>query len=249
MNLTTFVLPVVLTLALIIMFVVGLRSLATINRPQPVPPAPASRNAGTRPAQEARSTPIETDEWEANAHWAEHVTPFDVGADEDLPRGRSSFDHDASFAASTHAADVHEELRDALHDASDLFTRQAATQSSTAAAGRSPSSADTLRCPRCQSSRIDTRNRARKAGSTIGSVAGATGAMTAALAGAETGAVVGSIAGPIGTVFGGLAGAVIAGLVGSAAGCAAGSAVGAAIDENVLDNHQCLACSHTFSVK
>ncbi|WP_423760065.1 hypothetical protein [Burkholderia sp. NLJ2] len=51
-----------------------------------------------------------------------------------------------------------------------------------------------IRCPRCLSSRIDTRNRAREAGSTIGSVAGATGGMAAALAGAETGAVVGSIA-------------------------------------------------------
>ena len=105
-----------------------------------------------------------------------------------------------------------------------------------------------IRCPRCLSSRIDTRNVARKAGSTIGSVAGATGGMAAALVGAETGAVVGAFAGPMGSVFGGLAGAVIAGLVGSAAGCAAGSAVGAAIDDNVLDNHHCLACGYVFSV-
>lgn len=253
MNLTTFVLPAVLTLALIIMFIVGLRSLATINRPQPVPPTPVSPRPGPRPAVQETSTPDETDEWEANPQWAEHVAHVDVGTDEDLPRGRSSVDHDASFPGSAHADDIHDESRDALHedlrDVSDLFNHWAPTHTATAATATPPSSTDILRCPRCRSSRIDTRNRARKAGSTIGSVAGATGAMTAALAGAETGAVVGSIAGPIGTVFGGLAGAVIAGLVGSAAGCAAGSAVGAAIDENVLDNHQCLACGHTFSVK
>jgi len=252
-NLTTFVLPAVLTLALVIMFVVGLRSLATINRPQPVRPTPVSARPGTRPAQHTTSTPDEMDEWEANAHRAEHVAHADVGTDEDLQWDRSSIGHDASFAASTHADDVHAELRGALHDGlrdvSDLFTGQAATASTTTVTATPPTATDALRCPRCRSSRIDTRNRARKAGSTIGSVAGATGAMTAALAGAETGAVVGSIAGPIGTVFGGLAGAVIAGLFGSAAGCAAGSAVGAAIDENVLDNHQCLACGHTFSVR
>lgn len=249
MNLTPFFLPAALTLALVIMFVVGLRSLAAINRPQPVPPSPTSPRPSVRQAQQAASTPEELDEWEANAYWPEHVAHVNVGTDEDPHRARSSVDHGASSTASVHTDGVHGELRGALHDelcdVSDLFTRQAATQQPTTP----PSPADTLRCPHCLSSRIDTRNRARKAGSTIGSVAGATGAMTAALAGAETGAVVGSIAGPIGTLFGGLAGAVIAGLVGSAAGCAAGSAVGAAIDENVLDNHQCLACGHTFSVR
>nr|WP_244109060.1 hypothetical protein [Burkholderia anthina] len=105
------------------------------------------------------------------------------------------------------------------------------------------------RCPHCNSSRIDTLNVGRKAGSTIGSVAGATSGMAMAFSGAEAGAAVGAIGGPLGSVFGGLAGAVIAGLLGSAAGCAAGSAVGAAIDENVLDNYRCLSCGHTFSVQ
>lgn len=82
------------------------------------------------------------------------------------------------------------------------------------------------RCPHCNSSRIDTLNVGRKAGSTIGSVAGATSGMAMAFSGAEAGAAVGAIGGPLGSVFGGLAGAVIAGLLGSAAGCAAGSAVG-----------------------
>ncbi|WP_459624110.1 hypothetical protein [Burkholderia sp. 3C] len=97
--------------------------------------------------------------------------------------------------------------RDSLFDSTGSPVFGPATQESSASnvAPRAPATS-VLRCPRCLSSRIDTRNRARKAGSTIGSVAGATGGMAAALAGAETGAIVGSVAGPIGTVFGGLAG-------------------------------------------
>ncbi|HGO6070665.1 TPA: hypothetical protein ACK3Q6_003254 [Burkholderia cepacia] len=113
----------------------------------------------------------------------------------------------------------------------------------------SASSDAAQRCPHCNSRRVGTLNIGRKAGSTIGSVAGATSGMAMALSGAEAGAAVGAIGGPLGSVFGGLAGAVIAGLLGSAAGCAAGSAVGAAIDENVLDNHRCMSCGHTFSAQ
>ncbi|WGS50140.1 hypothetical protein LFL96_01105 [Paraburkholderia sp. D15] len=252
MNLTTFVLPAVLTLALVIMFVVGLRSLAAINRPQPVPTSPASPRPSARQAQHATSTPNELDECEANAYWHEHVAHASIDIDENPHAARPSADQEASLAAPTHTGNVRDESRDALHDElRDMFgsfTREphdSTTAPSSTAAPSSP--ADTLRCPHCQSSCIDTRNRARKAGSTIGSVAGATGAMTAALAGAETGAAVGSIVGPIGTIFGGLAGAVISGLVGSAAGCAAGSAVGSAIDDNILDNYRCLSCGLAFS--
>ncbi|MFL9951944.1 hypothetical protein PQR65_00875 [Paraburkholderia nemoris] len=252
MNLTSFLLPAALTLALVIMFVVGLRSLATINRPQPVPPSPVSPRPSARQAQHATSAPDNLDEWDANAYWTEHVAHAPFGIDENPHDARPSVDQDASPAASAHTDNARDESRDALNDElRDIFgpsirePRERTTAPSSTVIPSFPT--DTVRCPHCRSSRIDTRNRARKAGSTIGSVAGATGAMTAALAGAETGAAVGSIAGPIGTVFGGLAGAVIAGLVGSAAGCAAGSAVGAAIDENVLDNHRCLSCGHTFS--
>ncbi|MEW6343176.1 MAG: hypothetical protein AB1704_21155 [Pseudomonadota bacterium] len=254
MNLTPFLLPGVLTLALVIMFIVGLRSLATINRPQPVPPSTTGAPTRARPAQHATSAPDGLDEWETNPQWHEHVGHAPVGIDEDPDSARPSVDQYASITAPVHTDEVHEESRGALQaelrDIFGPFTHEPHDRATAPSSTVTPSSpTDTLRCPHCRSSRIDTRNRARKAGSTIGSVAGATGAMTAALAGAETGAVVGSIAGPIGTIFGGLAGAVIAGLVGSAAGCAAGSAVGAAIDENVLDNHQCLACGHTFSVR
>lgn len=103
------------------------------------------------------------------------------------------------------------------------------------------------RCPRCGSDRIEKRNQARKAGSTIGAVAGATSGVAMTLSGAEVGATVGLIAGPVGSVFGGLAGAILAGLAASAAGCAAGAAMGEVIDDNVLENHRCSACGHTFN--
>jgi hypothetical protein len=109
------------------------------------------------------------------------------------------------------------------------------------------STSERQRCPRCGSNHIEKRNQARKAGSTIGAVAGATSGVAMTLSGAEVGATVGLVAGPIGSVFGGLAGAILAGLAASAAGCAAGAAVGEVIDENVLDNHRCSACGHTFN--
>lgn len=114
-------------------------------------------------------------------------------------------------------------------------------------APETPSTLEQRLCPRCGSDHVEKRNQARKAGSTIGAVAGATSGVAMTLSGAEVGATVGLIAGPIGSVFGGLAGAILAGLAASAAGCAAGAAMGEIIDENVLDNHRCVACGHTFN--
>lgn len=102
-------------------------------------------------------------------------------------------------------------------------------------------------CPKCQSTRVDARNRARKTGSAIGTLAGTTSGIAFALSGAETGAAVGLLAGPAGAVCGAIAGAVIAGLIGGAAGCATGSVFGEIVDEKVLDNFRCYACGHTFS--
>jgi len=102
-------------------------------------------------------------------------------------------------------------------------------------------------CPKCQSTRVDARNLARKTGSAIGTVAGATSGVTFALTGAETGAALGVLAGPPGVICGAIAGAVIAGLIGGAAGCATGSVFGEIVDEKVLDNYRCHACGHTFS--
>lgn len=191
------------------------------------------------------------DEWEAMAPYPEHAVQA-VRDGQLTNRGGTTTPafRDASEPSAEDARQPAHDLREAWESFQDALEEEVRPASSIAAGSSEASTAVAqVRCPRCLSPRVDTRNLARKAGSTLGSVAGATGAMTAALAGAETGAVVGSFAGPAGTVFGGLAGAVIAGLVGSAAGCAAGSVVGSAIDEAVLDNHLCLACGHAFSAQ
>ena len=239
---------VVLALILVAIFALGLYWLATKDRPT----SPQS----STPAFPAPSFAAvdECDEWESNAHLHEHEAHTICG------NGNDSRDTQPPFRKRTSPRapdidDMRDELREALwgeqHDASasvDVGPHADYVAPGSPPPSPSPSPSDsTPRCPHCRSSRIDTLNRARKAGSTIGSVAGATSGMAIALSGAEAGAFVGSIAGPVGTVFGGLAGAVIAGLAGSAAGCAAGSAVGAAIDDNVLDNHLCLSCGHAFS--
>jgi hypothetical protein len=104
-------------------------------------------------------------------------------------------------------------------------------------------------CVRCNSTKIATRDYARKTGSAVGAAAGAAGSAAAALGGAEAGATLGLIAGPVGSIFGGLAGALLGALVGGAAGCAAGSAVGEQIDTHVLENYECLECGHTFGTQ
>lgn len=238
-----------LTVALVAMFALGFYWLAAKRRStrahSPIAPPPVRGATVQRSAFDIS----ELDEWEALAHYPDHIPHAMHEASAEPPDIHSPFGRPGEPAHAPCTPDVRRNLYDAIEP---LMSAAAKLEPAPAQAPAKPSpssSEPVLRCPRCLSSRIDTRNRARKAGSAIGSVAGATGGMAAALAGAETGAVVGSIAGPIGTVFGGLAGAVIAGLVGSAAGCAAGSAVGSAVDDNLLDNYQCLACSHSFSIK
>ena len=102
-------------------------------------------------------------------------------------------------------------------------------------------------CPKCESSRVDARNLARKTGGAVGAVAGTASGIAFALSGAETGAAVGVLAGPAGAVCGAIAGAVIAGLIGGTAGCATGSVFGEVIDDKVLNNFRCHACQHVFS--
>nr|WP_306819451.1 hypothetical protein [Burkholderia glumae] len=231
------------------MFALGFYWLATKGRsprshsPFVLPPVRAA--TVQRPASDID----EHDEWEAFASYSDHALCTAHKASAEPPDIHSPFGRPDEATPAPFTPNVRRDLHDAFEPLMSAAVKLEPAPAQAPAKPGPSSSEPVLRCPRCLSSRIDTRNRARKAGSAIGSVAGATGGMAAALAGAETGAVVGSIAGPIGTVFGGLAGAVIAGLVGSAAGCAAGSAVGSAVDDNLLDNYQCLACTHSFSVK
>lgn len=238
-----------LTVALAAMFALGFYWLAAKRRSTCVHSSIAPPPVRAVTVQRSAFDIGELDESEALAHYPDHVLHAMHDASVEPSEIHSPYGRPDEATPEPFTADIRRDPHEAMELRMNAAAKvEPAPGQSSAKPGPSPSE-PVLRCPRCLSSRIDTRNRARKAGSAIGSVAGATGGMAAALAGAETGAVVGSIAGPIGTVFGGLAGAVIAGLVGSAAGCAAGSAVGSAVDDNLLDNYQCLACTHSFSVK
>ncbi|WP_333981587.1 hypothetical protein [Burkholderia gladioli] len=238
-----------LTLALVTVFAFGLYWLAESTSPSTGPNS--LNSASTEHASSTHNTPAsrpplaadELDAWEAFSPPPDLLVRNTHGADATLLNTYPSPEDEA--IGNLNVSGVRHGVREAIESLTGNAHAPMAEDKPIDASSPGP----LLRCPRCKSARIDTRNRARKAGSAIGSVAGATGGMAAALAGAETGAVVGSIAGPLGTVFGGLAGAVIAGLVGSAAGCAAGSAVGGAIDDNVLDNYICMSCGHGFSAK
>ncbi len=106
-------------------------------------------------------------------------------------------------------------------------------------------------CPQCLSSRVVTRDYARKATGIIGAVAGAASSFGASLKGARAGGWaggrVGSIAGPTGMTLGAITGAILGALAGGAAGCSAGSVLGELIDDKILDNYRCLDCKHTFA--
>ena len=100
-------------------------------------------------------------------------------------------------------------------------------------------------CPKCQSTRVEARHRARKAGGAIGTVAGTTSGVAFALSSAK----VGLVASPARSACGALADAIIAGLIGGAAGCATGATLGEVVDDKVLNNFRCHACGYTFSCK
>lgn len=100
-----------------------------------------------------------------------------------------------------------------------------------------------LKCPKCECERIDTKDIARKTGGSVGTLAGATGGALGALSGAEIGGSVGTLGGPGGVVFGAIVGA----LIGGATGCILGASLGEAIDQHVLNNCLCLRCGYSFS--
>ena len=71
-----------------------------------------------------------------------------------------------------------------------------------------------MQCPKCRSSRLITRNTAKKAGGVIGTTGGAVSGAAGAFSGAELGAAVGVVGGPVGIALGTLAGALLGGLLG-----------------------------------
>ncbi|WP_459619944.1 hypothetical protein [Burkholderia sp. 3C] len=195
------------------------------------PRQPSSRGGTDHPfSQSPRSFVDDVDSHEMHA--ARHLDDFDDSDNEPfVPARRSAVERNPQHAGSE-------------AEAADYFS-----YAPPCAREASPSFLDTHHCPHCGSSRVETLNIGRKAGTTIGSVAGATSGVAMALSGAEAGATVGAIGGPIGAVFGGLTGAVLAGLLGSAAGSVAGSTIGGALDDNFLDNYRCLSCGQSFGAQ
>ncbi len=102
-------------------------------------------------------------------------------------------------------------------------------------------------CPKCDSERIHTRNRARKAGGAVGTLAGATTGAAGLFQGARYGWAAAASIAPMGMPYTRIAGAIIGGIVGATTGCAIGVSLGELVDDNVLDNHKCLTCGYTFS--
>ena len=103
-------------------------------------------------------------------------------------------------------------------------------------------------CPNCKSTRVTTRNRARKTAGLIGAVGGCVGGATGSLSGIEIGMTVGIVAGPPGMLFGGVLGALFGAVVGGTAGGLSGARLGELVDRRILDNYRCLACGHCFSL-
>ncbi|WP_321574680.1 hypothetical protein [Burkholderia sp. BE17] len=232
---------IALALVLVSMFGFGFYWLATKDRRSaPETPPPPSRSFATVDG--------ELDEWEAHAPYPDHALDalhdFAPASSSSVGPSRTSFtspEYDEHYFRSVPPSPETPRAPPTSSTASDYFSYAPQQQTP-----EPSSSGDSLRCPHCGSSHIDTLNVGRRAGSAIGSVAGATSGFAMALSGAEAGAAVGAIGGPVGAVFGGLAGAVVAGLLGSAAGSVAGSAVGGVLDDNVLDNYRCQSCGHCF---
>lgn len=106
-----------------------------------------------------------------------------------------------------------------------------------------------IRCPNCGSARIHAKRSGRKVCGITGTAIGTVGGVSAAARSAKIGASVGFALGPSGSAVGGITGALIGGISGAMAGGSAGAALGDMVDESMLDNLECLACRHAFSVE
>ncbi len=94
-------------------------------------------------------------------------------------------------------------------------------------------------CPACGSSRILTRDCAKRCGAAIGATIGALCGFVTVIRSVQTSLP----ADPAEIVLGGFTGV----LAGATAGCAAGRALGHQLDVNILKNYRCNACGFCFT--
>lgn len=90
-------------------------------------------------------------------------------------------------------------------------------------------------CSKCGSTRVTAQHPARRFCGAVGAIAGCIVGFVTSLHGSNSRSLIGRIAN-----------AIVGALVGGASGAAAGISIGDAIDSNVLDNHRCVDCGHTF---
>nr|WP_254211037.1 DNA cytosine methyltransferase [Burkholderia multivorans] len=139
------------------MFAVGFYWLATKDRP-------ARRHAAVAPppthnAVDPRSVDVdEFDEWEAFAPYPDHALHAAYEANAESVNSYPPFGRREEPAHAPQATDARHDLHDAIESLMGEPDKPAPPKPATAS-----SSGPTIRCPRCLSSRIDTRNRARKA--------------------------------------------------------------------------------------
>jgi hypothetical protein len=109
----------------------------------------------------------------------------------------------------------------------------------------------TLYCPCCGSTRVETRDRARRVAAGLGALAGGLNKFPTPWRDpvgwlSNVGPSAALVAIP-GVPLRAKARAALYVFAGAAAGCAAGAALGSLLDANVLKNRRCLACGHKFS--
>ena len=104
-----------------------------------------------------------------------------------------------------------------------------------------------IQCSNCHSSRILTRNCAKKAIGLSGTVGGTVGGATSSLSAGSLGMTVGLVAGPPGMLAGGFLGMLIGAMLGGTTGGIAGVKLGEIVDERILDNYRCLNCGCVFA--
>lgn len=104
-------------------------------------------------------------------------------------------------------------------------------------------------CPQCYSTRVVPLNNGRKVFGVLGTVLGAIAGISLAIAsrpigGASTLVRTASAA----LALSSLGRVISSGVINGAIGGQAGITLGRMLDDDVLDNYECLKCSHTFKV-
>ncbi len=106
-----------------------------------------------------------------------------------------------------------------------------------------------IHCPQCNHTHIITKDTGKRVASIIGIATGAISGLSSSMIHIRIGSNIGSIAGPPGIIIGTLSGAVISALLGAGAGGITGAQIGGMIDQQILGNHLCTQCGHTFSLE